>query len=146
VCPSCGQSQPAATAAQTALASHLRLLAVFWFVIAGLNTIATAIMLALGTAAGMAMHLGNAPPPVRLLGPALFWAIGIFCAALAALSFLTGWGLLKVRPWGRVLALVLGFILLPSFPFGTALGVYTLIVLLSGTAGQEYERMAQAAA
>ena len=47
-------------------------------------------------------------------------------------SILAGYGLLKKRPWGRVLAIIIGIIDLPAFPFGTALGIYTLMILLHG--------------
>ncbi len=53
--------------------------------------------------------------------------------AVAALpNLLAGYGLLKRRQWGRVLAIVVAIIDLPAFPFGTALGVYTLSILLHG--------------
>jgi hypothetical protein len=36
----------------------------------------------------------------------------------------------------------MGFLSILSLPFGTALGIYTIWVLLSAGAGQEYERLA----
>ncbi len=44
--------------------------------------------------------------------------------------------------WARVLAILLGFISLFNIPFGTALGVYTLWVLLPAPSGEEYEALA----
>lgn len=44
---------------------------------------------------------------------------------------ITGIGLLRFRPWARILGLVLGVINLPGFPLGTLLGVYALVVLLN---------------
>ncbi len=41
-------------------------------------------------------------------------------------GLITGIGLLKRRPWSRVLALVLGILGLPNFPLGTALGIYAI--------------------
>jgi len=46
-------------------------------------------------------------------------------------GIIAGVGLLKFRPWARIVAIILGALHLLSFPFGTALGVYTLIVLLN---------------
>jgi ABC-type glycerol-3-phosphate transport system permease component len=82
------------------------------------------------------------PPILRLAGPLIFLTIAAVLGVIAFASILTGWGLLKVRPWGRMLALVMGFIALLHPPFGTALGIYTLYVLLPGPAGEEYDRMA----
>ncbi len=50
----------------------------------------------------------------------LFSAPGIIC----------GFGLLKFRPWSRILALILGVINLINIPFGTALGLYTFWILI----------------
>jgi hypothetical protein len=41
-----------------------------------------------------------------------------------------GIGLLKHRPWTRILVLILGFLNLLFVPFGTILGIYTIWVLL----------------
>ena len=57
-------------------------------------------------------------------------ALGIFLAALALPGIIGGWALLSGRSWGRPLVLVLGVLHLINFPFGTALGIYTLWALL----------------
>jgi hypothetical protein len=57
--------------------------------------------------------------------------VSIFIGAMAALQLVAGWGLLQRKPWARILTIVLGVISLIRFPFGTALGIYTLWVLLS---------------
>jgi hypothetical protein len=48
------------------------------------------------------------------------------------------------RPSARMLAIVLGCISLIHLPFGTALGIYTLWVLLPADADTEYRSMAGA--
>ena len=46
-------------------------------------------------------------------------------------SLAAGIGLLRLAPWSRILTLVLSVVHLFSIPFGTALGIYGLWVLLS---------------
>jgi hypothetical protein len=58
----------------------------------------------------------------------------LFFAALSLPGILAGYGLLKRQRWGQVLAIVVGFLSLFNFPLGTALGVYTLFVLLQNAA------------
>ena len=71
------------------------------------------------------------PAPVWVAGG--IGAIFAIIMAVAALpNLLAGYGLLKRRQWGRALAIVVAVIDLPAFPFGTALGVYTLAILLHG--------------
>jgi hypothetical protein len=64
--------------------------------------------------------------------------IGIFIAGflivLSLPGIIAGIGLLKFRPWARILAIILGALHLLSFPFGTALGVYALVVLTNAEA------------
>ena len=61
--------------------------------------------------------------------------VGSFAAAVVAMlaipGLIAGDGLLKFRPWARILTIVLSVFELIHFPYGTALGVYGLWVLLS---------------
>jgi hypothetical protein len=61
--------------------------------------------------------------------------IGLAIAAITSIlslpSVIAGIGILKRRNWGRIIGLVLAAINLLNIPFGTALGIYTLWVLLN---------------
>ena len=59
-------------------------------------------------------------------------------------GLIAGWGLYERRPWARVLAIVLAFLSLFHPPFGTAIGIYTLWVLLPAASDAEYQRIARA--
>jgi hypothetical protein len=89
----------------------------------------------------------GAPPetPTRFLHVFLS-AIALVILVKAAAGFIAGWGLLQREPWARVLALVLGFISLFNIPFGTAVGIYTMWVLLPSAAQAEYDTMVAARA
>lgn len=41
-------------------------------------------------------------------------------------SLIAGYALLKRKSWARIAAIIAGVLATPSFPYGTALGVYTL--------------------
>jgi hypothetical protein len=58
-------------------------------------------------------------------------AIACFLIVISLPGMLAGIGLLKLRPWGRIVAIIVGVLHILSFPLGTALGVYTLWVLLN---------------
>lgn len=62
----------------------------------------------------------------------------------AALAILTAWGLLERQSWGRVVGIIAGILALLRFPLGTALGIYTLWVLLPASSEIEYRNMARA--
>ena len=58
-------------------------------------------------------------------------AISLFLLLLSVPSIVAGIGLLKCKPWSRILAIVVLAFHLLSIPFGTALGIYGLWVLFS---------------
>jgi len=59
---------------------------------------------------------------------------GSLMALLAIPGIAAGYGLLKHRSWGRVLAIVIAVLGLVNFPIGTAIGIYALWVLLQQSA------------
>ncbi|MFW6184756.1 MAG: hypothetical protein ACOC8X_13230 [Chloroflexota bacterium] len=67
--------------------------------------------------------------------------VGGLMLVLALPGLLAGYGLLKRRSWGRLLALIVGILNLFNFPLGTALGVYTLWVLLQNEATDYFDGM-----
>ena len=49
-------------------------------------------------------------------------------------GFIAGIGLLKSKPWGRALAIIMAIIFLVAVPVGTIIGIYALWVLLNDEA------------
>ena len=72
--------------------------------------------------------------------------MAIFVLSKALLGFAAGWGLLRRESWARIVALLGGFLALFHPPFGTALGIYTLWVLLPSESEREYAEQATLAA
>jgi len=64
---------------------------------------------------------------------------GALLVLLALPGIVAGYGLLLRRNWGRLLALVVGFLGLANFPLGTALGIYTFWALLPDAATEVFE-------
>jgi uncharacterized membrane protein (DUF2068 family) len=48
----------------------------------------------------------------------------------AVVCAIAGWGLLERTQWGRIMAIIAAVICMLKFPFGTAIGVATLVILL----------------
>ena len=61
-------------------------------------------------------------------------AAAFFLGVVSIPGLVAGIGLLKFRPWSRILAIVVACLDLFHIPFGTALGVYTLYVLMNDEA------------
>ncbi|MFQ6038523.1 MAG: hypothetical protein ACE5LV_07895 [Candidatus Aminicenantales bacterium] len=73
-------------------------------------------------------------PDVRYEGGAILRAVGlgiaVFLFLLSIPKIIAGIGLLKRQEWGRILTLIVAFLSLVNFPLGTALAVYSFIILI----------------
>lgn len=147
-CGSCGKpvgvsAVPQAPAGR--VGRHLQVLAVLWLAASALNLIGGVMLFVLAnTLFGHMGHMGVPREIPNFLHP-LLSVIGGLILIKALVGFAAGWGLLEREPWARPLTLVLGFVSLLNIPLGTALGIYTIWVLLSPAAGEEYRRLAPAA-
>jgi hypothetical protein len=141
-CPKCGKAVTEGTASRAGsrLSRHLRLLGILWLALSAFRMIPGLFLL---SAFGQAAIAEDPNAPFFLHG--LLRAIGGMILVMAVLGLAAGWGLLTRQPWARMLAIVLGCIsLITDIPFGTALGIYTLWVLLPSESEQEYRQIAHA--
>lgn len=116
---------------------HLKLLAIFHYVVAAIGALFACFPL-LHVAMGVMMVVSpeflsggqNGPPPPP--------AIGYFFIVMGGVFVLMGWaaaigtflsGRFLARRQNRIFSFVMAAILCMFFPFGTALGVFTIIVL-----------------
>jgi hypothetical protein len=66
-------------------------------------------------------------------------AIAAFLVLTALPGIMGGYGLLKGKNWARVLVIFLAVLDLIDFPIGTAIGAYTLWVLLNNDSAELFE-------
>jgi hypothetical protein len=79
------------------------------------------------------------------IGPFFMFMAGAMLCILGVGGVCVGWALIDRRPWARIVAIVLGVLSLFHFPVGTALGIYTLWVLLSNDAELQYQQLSRTA-
>jgi hypothetical protein len=126
---------------------HVRLVGIFWMAYSALHAVAGVVVIMVAQVIfGRVIHIPNGPPPeVTVWLRPLLSFIGWLILAKAAAGFIAGWGLLRRQEWARKVALVVGFVALLNVPIGTALGIYTLWVLLPAQSDEEYKALAKAA-
>jgi hypothetical protein len=141
-CPVCGKAMGRVPLMPTEsrIAGHVRLLGILWLAISAVRLIPGVVLLAF-----VFGDFGFLPPHVSDFVRGLLQIIGVLVLVEGALGLVAGWGLLERRPWARMLTLILGCINLIKLPFGTALGIYTLWVLLPAQSEEEYAQIARAA-
>jgi hypothetical protein len=128
-------------------AGKIRLLAIFWFIYAGLSLVLAFAGLSFAHAI-LSGNFGNwmhgwpsGPIPPNIFGPALIHFIWIILTLRVALIVAAAWGLLQHQQWGRILAVVVAVLSLIRFPVGTALGIWTMMVLLGYRNSSLYEQL-----
>jgi hypothetical protein len=123
--------------------SHIRLLAVLRIIYSALGLALGLIGLLFFGGLGAVVGMTNGDPDALVAVPIL-GAIGViaflFFAVLSVPGLIAGYGLLKYRPWARILTIVLSVLDLLNFPLGTALGVYGFWVLFSPQVVGVFER------
>jgi len=114
--------------------THVKTLGILNIVLSSLGILAA--VLALLFFGGIAGIVGMAcQDEGRLIAVPILGLVGSLIFILVILvsipGVIAGVGLLKLRPWARILSIVISAVNILNFPFGTALGVYGLWVLLS---------------
>lgn len=153
-CPKCGRpsappipSVPGMEFQLENYAGKVKALATVWFIYAALSLVLGIAGLTFAHAFfshfGMwgNQHWGDGSMPPMWLGPAIFHLIWVVLLGRAALALVAGWGLLEHTQWGRIVAIVAAVLSLLKFPFGTALGVWTLVMLLGYRNATLYEQL-----
>ena len=110
---------------------HVKIVAILNIVMGALGVlIALGLLLFFGGLAGIA-RVDDADPAgplaLGLVGGFVFLLIFIFSVP----CIIAGYGLLHFRPWAQTLTIVMSILNLLSVPIGTALGIYSLWVLLN---------------
>jgi len=120
-----------------AYAGKIRTLGVFWLVYGGLSLILGFMGMAFAHA--FMSHWGmwnhgpwgqNEFPFGNWFWPAIWQFAWFTLLVRAGLAFAAGWGLMERAPWARLVALIAAFFSILKFPFGTAIGIFTLVLLL----------------
>ena len=106
---------------------HIELVGILHLVYSGLALVLGLFFFMLLSGIGVISHDAIALGVLGTIG----MIICIIISVLAIPGIIAGIGLLKMKSWARILAIIVGCLNLLHIPFGTALGVYTLWVLLN---------------
>ena len=141
-CPACGKAAGVTPLmpVNSRIAGHVRLVGILWLAISAFHVLPGLALLTL-FGHGIWFHPLWVPGFVH----GLLTMVGWILLAGSILGLVTGWGLLQREPWARSLAIVMACLNLVHMPFGTALGIYTLWVLLPAASEQGYRAVARAA-
>jgi hypothetical protein len=139
VCSKCAKPLTGYVQQANRMERHLHLLGIFWIAYSIFHGVAGAVLIILANTLFNPMrHFGSGAPP--FLHPLLSF-IGALLLVKGIVGVAAGYGLIQRAPWAWITTVVLAFIAMLSVPFGTALGIYTVWVLLSPGADTQYRSM-----
>jgi hypothetical protein len=113
------------------VATHVKVIAAIFLFLGVLWAVLTVLGPAiLATIAGVVSTSGDPDAAVgaTILGFAGV-AVTLFAGTLTAAFLVTAWGLFKLKPWARIVGIIMAAICLMNFPVGTAFGIYALVIL-----------------
>jgi hypothetical protein len=133
---------PAPAPLPSRVAGHVRLLGIFWLAYSAIQLMGSWF---LASVFPRFFEGWGWSPHIPFLVGGLLRFVGWLLLARGLLGVIAGWGLLDRQPWARILAIVLAVFTLFHLVLGTALGIYTLWVLLPGESEREYRQIARPA-
>jgi len=105
---------------------HVTLVAVLNIGLGALGVFAALLVFFILTGSGII----SGDPDAFLITTIIGTAVGVFLLIISLPGIIAAAGLLRFRPWARILMLIIAFLNLLHIPLGTALGIYTLWVLM----------------
>jgi hypothetical protein len=146
-CSSCGKPVGMAVVPlerQGRVQRNLQVLSILWLLCGSIEILGGVVLFVVANVLFNIVRTGNfsGPPPFV---HTILTIVGTVIGIKGILSLAAGWGLLQREHWARPLTIVMAFLGILHFPLGTALGIYTIWVLLPNESGEEYDRMALAA-
>jgi hypothetical protein len=111
---------------------HITLVAVFNIGLSIMGILGALIIFIVVVGAGRI----SGDPHARAITYVIGSAIAYFLILVAVPGIIGGIGLLKRQSWARILLLVISVLNLIHFPFGTAVGIYTIWAMVQGETKQ----------
>ena len=125
------------------MTDHVKIIGILWIVFGALSLVGAGIIFLLLTGISYIPDMERpAPEILRFIG----FFIGSFLAMLGLPKIIGGYGLLKGQEWGRIVTLVVSFLSLLNVPFGTALGIYSIVILMNKETAAKFQTSAPPAA
>jgi hypothetical protein len=150
VCAQCGRpvapAVPPIPGFEYQLASYsskVRTLGILWFVYAGVSILfgIAGLSFAKHFFEGGFGPFSHGQMPPDWFFPMAFHFVWLALVLRAVLCVVAGWGLLEHTQWGKVMAIVAAVLSLIKVPFGTALGIATLVILLGYRNSALYDQL-----
>ena len=119
---------------------HVNLLGILWIALGALTFFGGLVAFFVLFGISFIPDMGyEAPVILRTVGA----GVAIFLFLLSIPKIIAGIGLMRRKEWGRILTLIVAFLSILSFPLGTALAIYSFVILIKDEAIQLFRVQGQ---
>ena len=108
--------------------THVKIVAWLHIILSALGLLVTALVILVFVGIGLLLAATDGTSAMGIWA-AIGTFIGVFLFLVSVPGLIGGIGLLQRQNWARILVLILSVLQLFNFPFGTAIGVYSLWAL-----------------
>lgn len=106
---------------------HVNLIGILWIALGALTFFGGLVTFWILFGISFIPDMGHeAPVILRSIGV----GVAIFLLILSIPKIIAGIGLMKKQEWGRILTLIVAFLCVLNFPLGTALAIYSFVILI----------------
>jgi hypothetical protein len=107
---------------------HIKIIGILWIVFGCFSLLGAAAIFMILFGVSFLPDIDTIAPGILRVAAVL---ISGFLALIGVPKIIGGWGLLKHKEWARIVVLIVSFLSLMSVPFGTALGIYSIVILFN---------------
>jgi hypothetical protein len=112
---------------ESSMAKHVDLIGILWIALGAFTFFGGFVAFWVLFGISFIPDIGHeAPIILRTVGA----GIVIFLLILSIPKIIAGIGLMKRQEWGRILTLIVSFLSILNFPLGTALAIYSFVILI----------------
>jgi hypothetical protein len=119
---------------------HVKVIGVLWIILGALCLCVAFFAFLVFFGVAQIPHVDIEPGLLRLIGIIVCSFLGL----IGLPQIIGGFGLIHHKEWARILMLVVSFISLFHVPFGTALGIYSMIVLFNPETVRLFQKVSPA--
>lgn len=116
---------------------HIHIISILWIVFGGIGLVWALLLCCLLFGIAFIPDIGHEAAYI-LRGSGIF--VGVSIAVFSIPEVIAGIGLLKMKEWARILVLILCFFNLIAFPLGTALSIYSFVILVKDESIQLFQK------
>jgi hypothetical protein len=116
---------------------HVNIISILWIVHGAMGLVWAFVLFWLLFGIAFIPDIGQVAADI-LRGSGIF--VSVVIAFFSIPEIIAGIGLMKMKEWARILVLILCFFNLIAFPLGTALSIYSFIILIKDETIQLFQK------